>query len=186
MSILLNQTNISPTVTLFEKSNNTEFDNASAFNTAFYNSAVLSYTIPAMTWGNGTSFGSIFTIPNQYYSDVDYVYRLTMSWNIFDLTFDTTLAPPNGTISVIVGGGGFPGAQLAPLAGSTAYVFRNVIDVPTPFTGGSLEFVFPGYVGQPLIVWLVNSSGAPIVNGDIQFGLAIAQETTLPYTTNGV
>jgi hypothetical protein len=183
MSILLNQTNISPTVTLFEKSNNTELDNASAFNTAFYNSAVLSYPIPFMSWGNGTSFGSIFTIPNQYYGDVDYVYRLTMSWNIFDLTFDTTLASPNGTISVIVGYGN---NQLTPIGGSTAYVFRNVIDVPTPFTGGSLEFVFPGYVGLPLRVWLVNSSGAPILNGDIQFGLAIAQETTLPFTSSGV
>ena len=182
MSILLNQTNISPTVTLFEVSDITEDDNISSFNTANYNSSVLGYTIPAMTWGNGTSFGSIFSIPNQYYSDVDYVYRLTMTWVISSLTFDTTLASPNGTISVIVGGGGFPGAQLAPLGGSTAYVFRNVLSVPTPFTAGSVEFVFPGYVGQPLVVWLVNSSGAPITNGNIAFGLVIAKETTRPYT----
>jgi hypothetical protein len=183
MSILLNQTNISPTVTLFEVSDNTEVDNISAFNTAYYNSSVLGYTIPPMTWGNATSFAPIFSIPNQYYSDVDYVYRFSMTWTITSLTFDTTLAQPNGTISVIVGGGGFPGAQLAPLGGSTACVFRNVIDVPTPFTAGSVEFVFPGYVGQPLVVWLVNSSGAPITTGSIQITpLVIAKETTTPYS----
>ena len=183
MSILLNQTNISPTVTLFEVNDITEDDNISAFNTAFYNSSVLGYTIPPMTWGNATSFAPIFSIPNQYYSDVDYVYRFSMTWTITSLTFDTTLAQPNGTISVIVGGGGFPGAQLAPLGGSTAYVFRNVINVPTPFTAGSVEFVFPGYIGQPLVVWLVNSSGAPITTGSINIApLVIAKETTRPYT----
>ena len=62
-----------------------------------------------------------------------------------------------------------------------------MIDVPTPFTGGSLEFVFPGYVGQGLVVWLVNSSGAPITNGNITINsLAIAQETTTSFTSNGV
>jgi hypothetical protein len=184
MSILLNQTNISPTVTVFELSDNTEADNASAFNTAFYSSSAISYSIPFMSWGNATSFGSLFTIPNQYYSDVNYVYRLTMSWSIFDLTFDTTLASPNGTISVICGYGN---NQLTPIGGSTAYVFRNVIDVPTPFTGGSLEFVFPGYVGEPLRAWLVNSSGAPITTGDITINsIAIAQETTIIFTQSGI
>ena len=187
MSILLNQTNISPAVTLFEKFDITEEDNISAFNTAFYLPATIDRPIPYINWGNPTSFAVILTIPNSLYQDIDYVYRFNMTWSIPGLTFDSTNGAPNGTLSVIVGIGG---NQLTPFGGSTAFVSRDIVSGTTPFVGGTVEFVFAGYSGNPLTIWIVNSTGAPTLvpggapaAGTFQIAsLVIAKETTRDYT----
>lgn len=189
MSVNQNQTNFSPTKTIFETALDDQNDSLSAFNSCGYKdpATAVTYTIAYLQQNNGAQEkgASIFYIPPAYFANIYYTYRVTLSWSFSALTFSGT---PNGLITVKAMRSGSPiGAQV--LSSATCYVKSNVAS-STPVCGGTLDFVV--YAGLAdangssggaslfgVTFSLFNNTGSDITGGTLRVdNLSIAQETT--------